>query len=315
MLTLGNRWPLGELKPETLARVAVIVNLALVLLLAHSLADLTWRLLPLPEPVQRATVAPSPSAAPTPADLQKADYAAIAGWHLFGTVDRSQPPPAAVVQEAPVEETRLDLKLVGLFYGEDGARALALIAEGRDEERIYTLGDQLSGGVKLEQIQRDQVILSRNGRRETLSLPKYEALEGAPPTLDRELFTPVSPSLSEPSSASQAEAKVINASAVVRPFREKAISQPEVLQDLAFTSPYLRDGQFTGFRLRPGKNRRLLRRLGLRSGDVVTQINGMPLTSPDQGIGLLQELLNAPQVNLQVLRNGEEIPLTIILDG
>jgi general secretion pathway protein C len=95
-----------------------------------------------------------------------------------------------------------------------------------------------------------------------------------------------------------------------RRFREAVATQPETLQDLALVDPYIQDGQFLGFRLRPGRDRRLLQQLGLRGGDVITEVNGTRLNDPATGFALLQELVNANQFTVQVLRNGNEIPFT-----
>jgi general secretion pathway protein C len=95
--------------------------------------------------------------------------------------------------------------------------------------------------------------------------------------------------------------------------RGEMMTRPRALEDIAFASPYLQDGQFVGFRLREGRDPKLLGQLGLRGGDVVTTINGSRLDSPLQGLTLLREGLGADQVNVRVLRGGVEIPLTFSL--
>ena len=58
-----------------------------------------------------------------------------------------------------------------------------------------------------------------------------------------------------------------------------------------------------------------MQQLGLSSGDVITEVNGSRLNNPMQGLAMLQELLNADQINVRVLRDGAEIPLTFSLGG
>ena len=115
--------------------------------------------------------------------------------------------------------------------------------------------------------------------------------------------------------AASRKPQVIDATAVVSRLRGEVTTRPRALEDIAFASPYLQNGQFIGFRLRPGRDRQLFQQLGLNGGDVLTEINGSRLNSPAQGLTALQEVLNAGQINVRILRNGAEIPLTFSLGG
>ena len=72
-------------------------------------------------------------------------------------------------------------------------------------------------------------------------------------------------------------------------------------------------GQFAGLQLRQGRDRRLLGRLGLRNGDILTEVNGSPVTDPIQGLTMLQNLFSEDQVQIKILRNGREIPFVFLL--
>ncbi|MDQ2695538.1 MAG: type II secretion system protein GspC [Pseudomonadota bacterium] len=282
-------------------RLTVPVNVVLIILLAHVLARLTWNLLPQP-PGPPAT--PQESRAAAAPAASGTDYGAIADWHLFGKVDVARPAPPPPVAAAP--ETPLNLTLAGIFFAGEGGKGLALI-EGAGDQLSYAVGEELGNtGARLEQILLDRVVLSRNGRMENLSLPKdAEGLETRPLARPTAEYAPPPPAAGE----------VIDASEIAEHFRQAAAVQPETLQDLAILDPYIQNGQFQGFRLRPGRNRRLLRQLGLRPGDVLTEVNGVPLNEPTRGLNLLQELLNADQVSVRVLRNGIELPLTFRMGG
>jgi len=293
-------------QPPAITAATVI----LVLALARSLAELTIALwfgpslpvtIPAPPPVAASRAGSGPQPDPD---------AAIAGWHLFGRLENNQPAPVAPVA---IPVTRLNLRLVGIFFAERGRlQALALIAEGSGVERGYRVGDELPGGARLDQIQRDQVLVSHNGRQEALRLPKLDdsgrtAAPASPP-----LFTPAA---TEPESATGAAAPVIDASAIAGRLRSEVATRPQALEDIAFASPYLQNGQFVGFRLRPGRDRPLFQQLGLNGGDVLTEINGTRINSPAQGLMMLQELMSASRIEVRVLRNGAELPLTFSLDG
>ena len=299
------------------SRVAVaVVNTILVIALARALAGLTLAILTGPSlPSARSPVgAGAAPASDNPAAARPVDDALIVSWHLFGQAETSQPVAVAPV---PPPTTPLNLRLVGVFFMERGGdRALALIADGNNPERGYRIGEPLPGGARLQRIQRDHVVVSRGGREEVLKLPK---LGEAPPTHAPSIMAP--PDTPEPTAeptfepASSRELPVIDASAVAERLRGEAMTRPQVLEDIAFASPYLQNGQFIGFRLRPGRDRQIFQQLGLNGGDVITEINGNRLNSPAQGLILLQEVLSADQLNVRILRNGAEIPLSFSLRG
>lgn len=289
----------------------IAVNTLLVIALAHTLARLTLAVLT-GEPSSLTYMRAQPVAGVATGGVsasQSADVSAIGAWHLFGKAEANRPVMASPVV---IPVTPRDLRLVGIFFAERSA-SLALIADGNNLERGYRIGDLLPGGARLERIEREQVIISHNGREELIKLP----------TLDdpnRPLVAPESPSVllvpaEEPGPTTFNAPQVIDASAIVERLRGEILSRPQALEDIAFTSPYVQNGLFAGFRLRPGRDRRIFQQLGLSSGDILTEINGTRLSSPAQGLALLQELMSARQIDARILRNGAEIPLTFVLDG
>jgi general secretion pathway protein C len=109
--------------------------------------------------------------------------------------------------------------------------------------------------------------------------------------------------------------EIINASDVAEEIRERIVTQPQGLRDLVQARPFIKDGQFMGFRLSPGLDKQIFEQLDLEPGDVITQVNGVRLTDPQQSMSVLQEILNADQVAVQVLRKGTEIPYTFVLNS
>lgn len=335
LLAVEKRIPSALLGSEGWLRVAVaVVNAILVIALAHALAGLTlamltgYSLFPAGAP---ALVESKPgSDSTTPA--HPASDSAIGSWHLFGQAEAVRP---VETPAAPKPATPLNLRLVGIFFMEQGGdRALALIAESNGPERGYRIGELVPGGARLQRIQRDHVVISRSGREEILKLPKLG--ETAAPAVTPMMMPPDAPEppvessdelpaepLAEPPPEPLAEPLpepvssgrpgVIDATAVASRLRSEMMTRPRALEDIAFTSPYLQNGQFVGFRLRPGRDPQTFQQLGLNGGDVLTEINGNRLNSPAQGLTLLQEVLSAGQINVRVLRNGAEIPLTFSL--
>lgn len=291
----------------------VAINALLVIALAHTLAGLTLAILT-GKPISLAdgVLAPASKFAvdEEQAARQPADVAAIGAWHLFGKVEAKRPieaPPIAV------PATPLNLRLVGLFFAERGVGpALALIADGDQLERSYQIGDSLPGGARLKRIEHDQVVVFRNGREESLKLPKLDD-PNRPVVAPEPLLVTSAPAEQGP--ATFHSPQVIDASAIAGRLRSEALNRPQALEDIALARPYVQNGQFVGFRLQPGRDRRIFQQLGLNGGDILTEINGTRLSSPTQGLALLQELIDASQIDVRLLRNGVEIPLTFTLDG
>lgn len=296
--SLLNTWPP---RPETLARLAPLANIVLVIALAYVLADLTLRPMSAPAVPSAATPVERPDSPRPPAGPGR-DYARMVDWQLFGPVT-ADAPAAPVVVDAP--ETRLNLRLAGIFYsdGPDG-RPLALIAVDGRPEQVFRVGDTLNDGTRIARILADRVLLERNQQMEALSLPRdtVSATAARPAT-----------GAAATSSATPRQADVIDVSALAPELRQQIAANPEALQNLAYAAPYVADGRFAGLRLQPGRDPRLLGQLGLRSGDVLVELNGTRLTDPAQGALLLQDVLRADRMSARVLRDGTEIPLTFIL--
>jgi general secretion pathway protein C len=71
------------------------------------------------------------------------------------------------------------------------------------------------------------------------------------------------------------------------------------------------NGQLQGYRVYPGRDRRAFASLGLRPGDLVTEINGMALNNPAQGMEAFSTLSDATQVTLTLERNGQPVSLSV----
>jgi general secretion pathway protein C len=290
-------WGTGWLSRLTAAgldkRLPVLAMLLLTALLAQSLAQLTWKLLPgqVQEPLPVTTRVGS--ASPSAQTSSQTDIARISQWHLFGDAKKVVAKPVDKITEAP--DTRLNLKLLGVLAS-DSATARAIIADGKGVEDAYAVGENLPGNAVLREIYADRVILEYRGRMETLRLPK-EALENLSVT---------SQTVGQTSQRSTKQASTADNIALLRQYREALISNPQSLMDLVSASPVNEPGtgQLKGYRIRPGKDRKLLGRFGLKSGDVVTGVNGVALNNPIKALEIMRDLSTANSVTLDVERNG-----------
>lgn len=264
-------------------RFRALVHICLILLLAGSLAQLTWHLLPVPEltpllPERGQGKVPVTNVG-TGSLVQQ-----IPSWHLFGE-------PSRVVEQAPVElpETNLKLTLRGLIASSLPAEAAAIIADSSNNENFYKIGDKLPGNAELSEIHADRVVIQRGGRYETLKLPK-EALDLGTDSAPQSIVS--RQAASSPQDYSLAE------------YRDTLLSNPQQVADLIRIQPASQNGRFIGYTLLPGRDAGFLAKYGLQPGDVVTSVNGVQLDSPTKGFGLMKDLSSADTLNLTVQRNG-----------
>ncbi len=266
-----------------------VVNLLLVLWLAWQAADLSWLLLS--GDARQQADQPAPVVAPVERRRGGHDPQQIANWHLFGVAGRDAP-----VKKAPVDapETRLKLTLRGVFSSHDKANARAIIGDPRGKEESYAIGDPLPGGAKLSEIYPDRIILERNGRFETLRLPRERSPAGAP---------------AKPAATASSRQR----NAALQRYRSEVKRNPSSFLSYVRATPARRNGKFIGFRLQAGRQRGVLEELGLKPGDIVTGVNGVAIDNPAKGIEALRALGEGQDVNVTLLRGGRELSLNFTL--
>jgi len=270
------------------------ISLLLVVVIAWQLAKIVWMLVPGPsagDPVP----SPPPSIDESAGGQGAVDVAAIAASHLFGVATgEPAPAPSRVVEETEnLQDTRLtNLSLKGTIASESAERAVAIIADGRAEENVYAVGDQVTSGAKLHAVYVDRVVLNESGVLTNLKLTRDYGSGSA--------------------------AQVPRSTAVSRRSVEDTTSLQQVvtqnvsaLADVIRPTPYFVNGQQEGYRVYPGRNRAQFAALGLRPGDLIKDIDGQALTDPTQAMQIFQSLASVEQVSVTVERNGQ--PEVIVL--
>ncbi|MBF8273340.1 MAG: ral secretion pathway protein C [Magnetococcales bacterium] len=105
-------------------------------------------------------------------DKDKLDLVEMAQWHPFGG-SKGPGGKTAVADTKNLPETSLNFQLHGILFIEGTTiPAFALIKLADAPEKVFAVGEELTGGVRLVAIQDDRVILDRGGRLETLKLPR-----------------------------------------------------------------------------------------------------------------------------------------------
>ena len=264
------------------------ITAVLVVAIAYQLATLTWALVPGSTPAAAPAQRPVAAANAGPAT----DYGTLTSSHLFGEA-AAQPQQVAVAAVVDAPDTTLTLTLRGILSKEGDPNGQVII-ESRSESKNYFVGQSINGtdGATLHSVYSDRVLLDRNGRLETLRLPKDLATSTGTAMGMPQL----------PQSQPQPQASL----------RDTITDNAARLTDIVRLAPHVQEGQVVGFRVNPGRDRATFDALGLQAGDVVTDINGTVLDDPSQGLQVLQSLGESTQANVTVLRDG--VPQVIVID-
>jgi general secretion pathway protein C len=289
-----SRLPPAQLWAEAARILPPWVTLLLVLLIGWQLAKLVWLLFPSSPTVELPPVQPAQRSA-APAAGMDISVDRIVNAHLFGELDAEAPVLVAEQEDAP--DTQLSLELRGTIAASEDSKALAIIAERGGSERVYFIGDAVPGGASLHAVHLDRVLLRRAGQLEALRLPRSEDTASARRT-----------SAAQPGAAAPRATIPQPRAASVREVVEQGAAG---LTEIIRPQPVFRDGRQQGYRVYPGRQRQQFAQLGLRPGDLITQINGMALDDPARGMEIFRSLADATSVTVTVDRNGEIEMLTL----
>jgi len=242
-----------------------LATVAGLLLLSWTLAQGTWRVLQ-----------PTSPAVARAGDADLTDLRALGSVLLFG---RAAPrSPAAETSVAP---SNLNMTLTGVAARATGGCALVIV-QGQPEA-AFCSGEEISPGVRLDTVERDRIVIVRNGVREAVFMKDAEggAVGAAAPP----------PPIVQPVGTDR--------QVVDRRQLQQQLGRPEFLnQALIVPNP---DG---GFLVRQVQAGSLYEKLGLRPGDVIRNVNGQPLTSMDDVMRLYQQFGTAQRVLVDVQRQG-----------
>jgi general secretion pathway protein C len=273
-----------------------IVALLLIVIIARQAAGLTWRFIPDPpgrqiNPQQVSVSEQAGSKAQSPEKLA----AQIAALHLFGQPDAIKPPTRERV-DTRAPETRLKLTLHGVFVDPDPKAGAAIIGKAGAKQDYYKVGGNIMSGVKLQAVYSDRVVLLRDGRSEVLKFPKADK------------------SMTGSANAAKPIASNSPQNHSLGNYRDMFRSEPlKIFEHVRFVP--VRSGRtIKGYRVLPQKNRKLYNKLGIRPSDLVTSVNGVALNDDKQALQLIDQLKDADQINLEIIRRGKPQTLTLSLN-
>jgi len=240
------------------------------------------------------------------------------------------------IEEAPVVEEEkpdadIDLELVAVITTTDVEKNLAMVRIDGADPKWVGIGTELKLGFKVTKISNYYIEASEGvtellwkkheekGPGATLAKgPRAGGRSGPPP---RKTPEPRKAPEKKPSSKSNKYADGIKQTGPFD-YRIDRGMLNEQLQDLAKLGREARvipnydkeSGSYKGFKLIGVRPNSLYRAIGIRSGDVISQINGSELSSPGKALELFTQLQNSSGITLDIMRRGKAHSLNYTIE-
>ncbi len=271
-------------------RTVILVLMAVIL---YQATGIFYKVLTL----QLVRMRPTPAAAGTaltaaiptrePAD----SYRIISERNFFGTTTKAVTEKQAGAAVPVQQDVALLIDLRGTVAG--GPRyGFAVIEEkGTKKQRLVKAGD-LVAGAKVIRIKRNAIDLLVNDQERTLKILEMKEGPIVPPS--------GVPSVPPPPAASRG-ATVISRSEV-----DAGLQDMGSLLRQAQIRPYFEAGVPNGFlisNIRPGS---LYQKMGAVDGDIIQEVNGRPIRTADDVMGLLNTIKAGSTMSMTIKRGGNQ---------
>lgn len=234
-------------------------------------------------------------------------YDKLIGSGLFGDSGRKvappPPPPEPIVEDLPVVDTELNLRLVGTTVTPGMSSAILEVKDQNHTAATYFLDDTVMDGVTLVEIgKREVFILNERGaesRRERVSMddpanaPPVVAAAAPAPEPERPTGGIQRITLNREELASEIMSSYSDIVTKVR---------PELARD--------DNGEVLGVTAANISSVALARKLGLADGDILQTVNNEKIDSEGKIYEMIQKYQNASSLRLGVISNGQPKVIT-----
>jgi len=275
-----------------LQRMPMALELFLVLVLAWLTAGLL-----LPQPSDNTNPTAVISKVLESNQHQAIDLQLIVDQQLFGKPPATPqvqpnlaPPPPPPVVKVPIN---LNAKLVGTVVAGDHSVAMILPMPGKPVD-IYYVGDAIIPRVTLSKVFADHVLLDAGGDPRELWMDKKRQ-SAAHGNVAPQPVVQVQPSTAPNRRNMGLSRQVVN----------NAMANFSTLLSQARILPHFTNGKADGFLVTDIAAGSLYQNLGLQNGDILSGVNGKPVTSMEQAMNMYRQLQKAPSVDVTVMRGGQ----------
>lgn len=212
--------------------------------------------------------------------------------------DSSQVQKSPEKNSLPTEEnlivSDIDAQLMGTFVMKPAEASLAMIqVRSNTEISVFSVGDQLLDAT-IESIEPEYVWIRRNDQMEVLQLyGEKKELPGTAAKPDQE-----DASSDEDGVSKSGPDKYTVDQAVF----DELLKNPEKLYTQIRATEHKTDGAIDGYRLSGIRRQSIFYKLGIKNGDVIHSVNGMPLTNLSEAMKALDSLQSSRDFSFDVTR-------------
>ena len=253
--------------------------------------------------------------------LTEADIKKILDRNIFNSANEVATGNGKSIEQIP--RTTLPIRVLGLIYSGSPEGGLAMIEASSGTKKgvsSFLVGDVVdpTSSAILKEVQRDRVLVFAQGRLEYAPLEenairrssrKKSKGTGAPKAAESlggsDAFSTSAPPDTFKEDGFERTGGEIHMSADYKA-RLLGADFANVLQD-AKANPNITAEGVRGFRLDRIRQNSIYEKSGLVNGDIVDEINGVPLTDAAQAIKLLQGLRNEGDIELRINRGGQKL--------
>ncbi len=209
--------------------------------------------------------------------------------------------------EEELEETRLPLNLLGTAAASNPELSWAAVEDLEQHLHVVVrVGDILKETAKVLRIEPRRIVLKNGSHLEELALkedesnPRAQIISHPRPTFSRPQTNAVAPRSPE---AVQTRVRRLaeDRFAVNRQDVESTLRNPAQLFSQARILPRYQDGRMVGVQLNNIRAGSVFESIGVQDGDVITELNGIAIDSPEQSAVLMRELSQAKELSVSVL--------------
>jgi general secretion pathway protein C len=219
-------------------------------------------------------------------------------YSLFGEAAA----PSTATAAMPAASTS-SVILKGVFAVNGDTLSAAIINVGGKDKPIL-IGEEIEAGLKLSEVGPDYIVLSRGGVPERVALSTRSNKAGA-----ANVATSTSSAISSAATNFRlsVNSSTNNNYSLSRQELNTSLQDPRQLGVLGRVGV---NSNGSGVRVEEAPAGSLSEKLGLRPGDVITSINGTPITGPGDMARMYQQFATTPQVRAEVKRGGTPVVLT-----
>lgn len=289
-------------------RIIIVINLILLTVIAYLGVTLFYSIFDyrLDNVPKQEAVRTIPIAQDTQKDKALSYYEPIMERDLFHTrATQIVTETKEDIDIEALEETDLKLKLWGTVSGSPES-AYAVIEDTQTRKQNLYRVDDVIQQAKLKAIFRERVVLVVNGKDEILTMEKAQQTAAVSRSISSRTRSTAQRTTG---TGSQAPTPAIRSQRVSlnRSMIDNAMEDvSKLMTEITITPNIAENGQQSGLALKNIKPNSIFRRMGLRNGDVLVGVDGERIESVDDALGLYENLKTSSEVQVQILRRGQE---------